>query len=173
MADAQSIFNAQYKLYASTLKETSLDSHNGVNLCENESKTVYDFDKIVKDKYPKKQPASYDSLLIDNKTIYCIEFKNEEYADIDRKRVRNKLINGKEVLVEIFREHNIQIKNYTFNYCVIYKNSPTKWRRGILKNTVQFELKQYENEYFDKIVTNDINFFKNEFRKEFKEEGCL
>jgi len=173
MADAQSIFNAQYKLYASTLKETSLDSHNDVHLCENESKTVYDFDKIVKDKYPKKQPASYDSLLIDNNTIYCIEFKNEEYADIDRKRVRNKLINGKEVLVEIFREHNIQIKNYTFNYCVIYKNSSTKWRRGILKNTIQFELEQYENEYFDKIVTNDINFFKNEFRKEFKEEGCL
>ena len=172
MADAQSIFNSEYKVYASTLKETSLDSHNSIYLCENETKIVYDFDRIVKDKYSKKQPASYDSLLIDNKIVYCIEFKNEEYSNIDRKRVRNKLINGKDVLGEIFKEHNIQIKDYTFNYCVIYKNSHTKWRRGISKNTVQFELEQYENKYFDKIVTNDINFFKNEFKKEFKKEGC-
>jgi len=172
MADANSIFNSKYKSYSSTLKKTSLDSHNSIYLCENETKVVYDFDKIVKDKYPEKQPASYDTLLIEDSTIYCIEFKNEKYADIDRKRVQNKLLNGKNVLVEIFKEHNIQIKNYTFNYCVIYKNSPTRWRRGILKNTVQFELEQYENRYFDKIVTNDINFFKNEFRKEFKEENC-
>lgn len=172
MADAQSIFNSQYKSYCSNLKELSLDSHNGIYLCQNETKMVYDFDRIVKDKYPKKQPASYDSLLIDNNIIYCIEFKNEEYSSIDRKRVRNKLINGKNVLVEIFQEHNIQIKDYIFNYCVVYKNSPTKWRRGISKNTVQFELEQYENKYFDKIVTNDINFFKKEFKKEFQEEGC-
>ena len=172
MSDAKSIFNSKYKIYASTLKETSLDFHNSIYLCENKTKLVYDFDKIVKDKYPKKQPASYDTLLIEKNTIYCIEFKNEEYANIDRQRVRNKLINGKEVLAEIFKEHNIPIKDYTFNYCVIYKNSSTKWRRGITKSTVQFELGQYENEYFDKIVTNDINFFKNEFKKEFKEENC-
>jgi len=172
MADAKSIFYSKYKIYASTLKETSLDSYNNIYLCENKTKLVYDFDKIVKDKYPKKQPSSYDTLLIEKETIYCIEFKNEEYSNIDRKRIKNKLLNGKDILVDIFQEHNIPIKDYTFIYCVIYKNSPTKWRRGITKNTVQFELEQYINRYFDKIVTNDINFFKNEFKKEFKEE-CL
>jgi len=67
MADASFVFSSKFTLQVSTLKETSFDNKNSVYLCQDKSQNVYDFDKIVKLHYPKKQPASYDALLIERK----------------------------------------------------------------------------------------------------------
>jgi len=167
MADAHSIFKNNFKNYISSLKSVSFDKNNSVYLCNDTSINVYDFDAIVKKLYPIKQPASYDALLIDNKRIFCIEFKNEKYADITNTEVEKKLINGKEVINNIFTKYNIQINEYSFVYCVAYKNTEARWRRGISKNTIQFGLEKFKEVYYDEIYTNDIQFFTNEYKKYF------
>ena len=172
MADVHSIFKSQYKRYVSSLKETSFDKEKHEYLCQDTNQKVYDFDKIVKDKFPKRQPSSYDALLLnklDNK-IYCIEFKNQKYSDINRTVIAKKLQNGKDVLNKIFGEHNISASEYKFIYCVVYKNTASKWRQGIEKNEIQFELAEYKGRYFDEIYTNDVQFFTKEYKKHFHKD---
>ncbi len=168
MADAQSIFRSQFKEYISSLKNVSFDKEKSIYLCQDESVGVYDFDAIVKNIYPLKQPSSYDALLIDNYKIFCIEFKNEKYSQITNSEVEKKLIDGKDILMEIFTKNNIPIDNYTFIYCVAYKNAEARWRRGISKNTIQFGLEEYKGNYYDDIFTNDVAFFTNEYKKYFR-----
>jgi len=172
MADASSIFFSKFKPFISTLKETSFDKTNKVYLCNDERQKVYDFDKIIKNKYPLKQPASYDALIIENKSIYCIEFKNRNANIIkkDSKQIQKKLLNGYEALKEIFQSNNLGIKEYNFIYCVAYKNDRDKWRRGIERNKIKFGLEAYEGQYFNKIYTNDIDFFTHEYKKHFYKE---
>ncbi len=167
MADAQSIFKRNFKAYISSLRNTSFDKENSIYLCNDTSIGVYDFDAIVKNSYPSKQPSSYDALLIDNNKIFCIEFKNEKYSDITNSEIEKKLTNGKSVLLDIFTKNNIAIDDYTFIFCVAYKNTNARWRRGIAKNTIQFGLEEFKETYFDEIYTNDINFFINEYKKYF------
>jgi len=174
MADVSSIFKSNFSSFITTLKDSSLDDRDksltSQYLCQDETQKVYNFDKIVKEKYPKKQPSSYDALLIEDKIIYCIEFKNQKYSDIDTKEVQKKIINGKDVLDNIFLEYNIQKRDYKFIYCVIYKNHPPKWRRGITKNIVQFELEQYKGRYFDEVYTNDVQYFTHQYKKYFQKK---
>ena len=170
MADIVSIFKSKYKDYQDTLKKTSYDKNSNVYLCQDKSVTIYNFDKIAKDMYPKKQPASYDALLFFDNTVYCIEFKNQKYSDIDRKQLKIKIKNSKDVLDEICKTNNINKKDYRFVFCVVYKNSETRWRRGIEKNTIQFELESYIPKYYDNIKTNDIQFFTNQFNKKYKKK---
>lgn len=172
MADASSIFLSKFKPFISTLKETSFDKENKVYLCKDEIQKVYDFDKIIKNLYPLKQPASYDALIIDNQNIYCIEFKNQKANIIkkDSKQIQKKLLNGKEALNNIFLQYNMGIKDYNFIYCVAYQNNKDKWRRRIERNKIQFGLEAYKGQYFDEIYTNDIQFFTNEYKKYFYKE---
>jgi len=170
MADVTSIFKSKFKSYLSSLKDTSYDDKNKEYLCNDQTQSVFNFDSVVKDLFPKKQPASYDAILIDNSTLFCIEFKNEKYSDIDKKQLHKKLINGKGILDKIFSDNNIQRKDYTFVFCVAYKNEERRWRRGIEKNTVQFELEQYKGKYFDEIFTNDVQYFINEYKKYFQKD---
>jgi hypothetical protein len=172
MADARSIFLSKFKPFISTLKNTSFDKDNQVYLCNDMVQKVYDFDAIIKKLYPLKQPASYDALIIDNQNIYCIEFKNQKSKIIkkDTKQIHKKLLNGYEALKEIFHTYNIGMKEYQFIYCVAYQNNKDKWRRGIERNKIQFGLEEYKGQYFDKIYTNDINFFTHEYKKYFYKE---
>jgi len=137
--------------------------------------TVYDFDCIVKKLYPHKQPSSYDSLIIDeqSKIVYCVEFKNQVPSQINNSNIKKKLTNGKEVLDNICKEENIQKRDYQFIYCVVHKPARNRYGNPMVDRETKFELKAYKGKYFDKIVTNDINFFKNEFKKEFNKEGCI
>ncbi|CAA6816829.1 MAG: Unknown protein [uncultured Sulfurovum sp.] len=165
--------NIQYTNCRDTLKETSKDTENNEYLCQS-SMEVYDFDCIVKKLYPQKQPASYDSLIIDEKKkiVYCVEFKNQVPSQINNANIKKKLTNGRDVLNNICTNENVQKKNYKFIYCVIHKPAHNRYGNPLVDRETKFELKAYTDTHFDKIVTNDINFFKNEFRKEFKEEGC-
>ncbi|SEH08098.1 hypothetical protein [Candidatus Venteria ishoeyi] len=168
MADASSIFNSKFISYLSSLKEISYDNENNIYLCQDESKIVYDFDSIVKNKYPLKQPASPDALLINDKSIYLIEFKNEKYSNVNGEKIRKKLRDGKHVLQDIFKTNNISIDKYKLIFCVAYKNTQRGWRSGVEKNIPKFGLMQYKYDYFNEIYTNDIQFFTNEYKKRFK-----
>jgi len=114
MADAQSIFKSKFKDYSTFLRDVSFDKDKNEYLCQDAIQEVYDFDKITKDMYPSKQPSSYDALLLQKDKIYCIEFKNERYADISRKSIVKKLQNGREVLNQILSENNIPKSDYSF-----------------------------------------------------------
>ena len=165
--------NPHYSECVESLKETSKDKEHNEYLCQS-SMEVYDFDCIVKKLYPKKQPSSYDVLIVDeeNKLIYCIEFKNQIPSAINNANIKKKLTNGKEVLDSICINENVQKRDYKFIYCVIHKPARNRYGNPLVDRETKFELKAYKNTHFDEIVTNDINFFKNEFRKEFKKEGC-
>ncbi len=156
-----------------SLKQTSFDNENNQYLCQS-SMTVYDFDCIVKKLYPQKQPSSYDALMVDEgkKIVYCIEFKNQIPSQINNANIKKKLIHGKEVLEAICRHTNVQKKDYQFIYCVVHKPTKTRYNNPITDRETKFELKSYKGSYFDNIVTNDIHFFKNEFKKKFKDEEC-
>ena len=174
MAEAGYIFKTNFSLYMTTLKETSLDNHDNTKqpeyLCKNTTEQVYNFDNIVKDHYPTKQPSSFDALLIKGNNIYCIEFKNTKYSDVNNQEVQKKLSNSQDIIDDIFKKYNIKKSNYKFIFCVIYKNHEAKWRRGINKNIVQFDLEQYKGKYYDYIYTNDVQFFTHEYKKQFKKE---
>lgn len=165
--------NTQYTDCTESLKETSKDKEHNEYLCQS-SMEVYDFDCIVKKLYPSKQPSSYDSLIIDEdkKMVYYIEFKNQIPSQINNANIKKKLTNGKDVLDNICSNDNVQKKDYQFIYCVVHKAVQNRYGNPLVDRETKFELKAYKGSHFDKIVTNDINFFKNEFRKEFKEENC-
>lgn len=165
--------NTQYTDCTESLKETSKDKEHNEYLCQS-SMEVYDFDCIVKKLYPSKQPSSYDSLIIDEdkKMVYYIEFKNQIPSQINNANIKKKLTNGKDVLDNICSNDNVQKKDYQFIYCVVHKAVQNRYDNPLVDRETKFELKAYKGSHFDKIVTNDINFFKNEFRKEFKEENC-
>ena len=174
MSDASSIFKSKYSIYTSTLNKTSYDDQNDIHLCQNTTQLVYDFDAIVKDKYPSKQPASPDALLVDKETIYCIEFKNEQYAKINREQIKKKVIDGKEVIQSIFTENNINISHYKFIFCVAYKANQGKYKqeryKRFGKKPIQFGLRHFIGSAFNEIQTNDIQFFIHEYKKRFKKK---
>jgi hypothetical protein len=165
--------NTHYESCWKSLKETSFDEINKVYLCQSDMK-VFDFDCIVKTLYPKKQPASYDALLVNekNKRVYCIEFKNQKPSEIDKSNIQKKLKNGKDILTDLCKQNNVQQSLYTFIYCVVFKKNKGGYREGIKNSTIRFDLEQYKNQYFDEIITNDIVFFIREFQKKFTDETC-
>jgi hypothetical protein len=164
---------ADYSECKESLKETSFEKENHQYLCQS-SMEVYDFDCIVKKLYPKKQPSSYDSLIVDEKRkiVYCIEFKNQIPSAVNNANIKKKLTNGKEILDNICIKENVRKKDYQFIYCVVHKPAHNRYGNPLVDRETKFELKAYKGSHFDEIVTNDINFFKNEFRKEFNDEGC-
>jgi hypothetical protein len=170
MADAESIFKNHFKEYQSTLNQTSYDDKNDIYLCNDTMQIVYDFDKIVKEKYGKPLPSSPDVLMISNDVIYLIEFKNQTIKRVKSSIVKNKLTDGREIINQIFNEFNLDIDQYQFNFCVIYKNEENKIRRGIKRNIIRFDLSAYKGKYFDEIYTNDVKYFTGEYKKYFHKE---
>ena len=107
------------------------------------------------------------------KIVYCIEFKNQILSAINNANIKKKLTNGKEILDNICIKENVQKRDYQFIYCVVHKPAHNRYANPLVDRETKFELKAYKGCYFDEIITNDINFFKNEFRKEFNNEGCV
>jgi len=165
--------NRQIESCWKSLKETSFDEKNKVYLCQSDMK-VFDFDCIVKTLYPKKQPASYDALIVNqkDKLVYCVEFKNQKSSEIDKTNIQKKLKNGKDILTNICKQNNVSPNLYRFIYCVVFKADKRGYRNGIKNSTIRFYLEQYKNQYFDEIMTNDIVFFTREFKKKFMAESC-
>ena len=169
-------FQKEYSQYQSTFKNTSFDDNNKVYLCRDESQNVINFDKILKSKYPNsnKRPKSFDALYIYNNLLFCIEFKNQKPSQIDNVDIQNKLLSGKEELVKLFQELNIQMGNYSFIYCVVYKKCiepKDRYKCGIDKGKVLFGLEKYKQQGIVKeVYTQNVDFFTKEFKKYLKKE---
>ena len=117
---------------------------------------------------PKKQPPSFDALLSDEdeKKVYCVEFKNQDKSKIDNVEIQKKLIDGRVTLDDILQQGNVAKSDYAFIFCVAFKPNKQhyKYRRKIEMRETYFNLQKYED-VFDKIITNDIDFFTAEFTK--------
>jgi len=169
-------FQKEYSQYRSTFKETSFDDNNEIYLCNDESQNVINFDKILELKYPdsNKRPKSFDALYVYNNLLFCIEFKNQKPSQIDNREIQDKLLSGKDELVKLCQELNIQIAEYSFVYCVVYKKCiepRDRYKCGIDKGRVLFGLEQYEEQGFvKKVYTQNVEFFTKEFRKNLKKE---
>ena len=175
MADINQ-FLKTFSLYQSSFKETSFDDNNEIYLCNDESQNVINFDKILESKYPdtNTRPKSFDALYVYNDLLFCIEFKNQKPSQIDNLDIQSKLLSGKEELLILFQELNIQVNTYTFVYCVVYKKCVEprdRYKCGIDKGKVLFGLEKYEEQgIVKKVYTQNVDFFTNEFRKNLKKE---
>jgi hypothetical protein len=170
MAELSYIFKQNFSYSFDTLKNTSYDKENKIYLC-NSNISVINFDKIAKKLYPHKNPSSYDSLIIEEniKKVFFIEFKNQKRSDISRQNIHKKIKSSDDTLKDICKKHNVKKDNYSYTLCVVYKqtNSQYEYRR-FEKNIIHFEIEQYIPKYCDNIITNDILFFKKEFKKKYR-----
>jgi hypothetical protein len=160
----------------STFRETSFDSSNREYLCSDESQEVINFDKLIESKYPDSntRPKSFDAVYVHNELIFCIEFKNQKYSQINNVSIRQKLLEGKRELESIFASMNIAVREYDFVYCVAYRKSAepmNRYKRGIEKDLIQFGLERYkDNGFVKEIFTNHVNFFTRQFKKQLRKE---
>jgi len=171
MAEFSYIMKQNFLESFDTLKNTSYDKENSVYMCQSEL-LVVDFDKVTRLLNPKKQPSSYDTLIVEEKRkkVFCVEFKNQKQSDISNINLHKKIKNSEDTFREIFSKHHVKKEKYTFILCIVYKSTPLKYRyRRFKENIIHFQLEQYKGKYFDKIITNDIVFFKKEFQKNY---GC-
>ncbi len=171
MAEFSYILKQKFLESFDTLKNTSYDKENSVYMCQSEL-LVVDFDKVTRVLNPKKQPSSYDSLIVEEKEkkVFCVEFKNQKESDISNINLHKKVKNSENTFKQICLENNVNKGNYTFILCIVYKSTPSKYRyRRFKENIIHFQLEQYKGNYFDDIITNDILFFKKEFQKSYDE----
>ncbi len=170
--DAENKFQAEYSDYLTSFKTLSFDDANNESLCQDTTHRYYNFDKIVKSRNKKSTPASPDTIIFKDDKIYCVEFKNSFKEGISPRKLKNKLKDGHQVLKEIFTELNLQLKEYQLIFCVVHKgfgknktkeSAQTKMHRKFQKSVIQFDLKKFKGVYFDDIVTNDIDFFRQQF----------
>jgi len=175
MADFNQL-KKKYSFSKSTFKETSFNDNNGIYLCYDETQSVINFDKIIESKYPDSnlRPKSFDALYAYHELLFCIEFKNQKPSQIDNREIQDKLASGKDELVKLFRELNIQINKYSLVYCVVYKKCiepRDRYKCGIDKNKVLFGLEKYQKQGFvKKVYTQSVDFFTKEFKKNLQEE---
>ena len=112
---------------AISLKEASYDKKKDEFLCQS-NEIVYCFEHYVdfKEKTEKNYNFNgkrFDALHIYKDNIYCIEFKIEKCADINKQEIDGKFIDSFNILKYIFSELNLQIRDYVFNFYVVFKDS--------------------------------------------------
>ena len=152
MADLGTL-KGMFEPYEMTLRETSYDTEHGKYLCQSQEKVI-NFDKYIELKYKKQKerPKSFDALYFHRETsnVYCIEFKNQKYSDIDSDGIREKFIDGIAQLREIFISRNINTDNFKFNLFVVFKKP---------RETTAFHIRFAETETFFELDTK--NFKEN------------
>lgn len=178
MADISEIYK-RYASYIDTFKNTSYDSsQNDEYLCKDSSQRIINFDKIIEDLYPdsNERPNSFDAIFMYENNIYCIEFKNQKPAQINKKRkvLHDKLVEGKNVFAEILQENNIREKDYNFIYVVVYKECKSnydKYKCGIGNKQIKFGLDKFKKSGFVKdVFTQDVTFFTRAFNLKFHKD---
>lgn len=170
MAEMSYVIKSKYPDSIKTLKNTSYDKENEVYMCQSDKEAI-DFDALTFTLYPQKQPASYDTLLIEEyiKNIFCVEFKNQKTSDIDNAQLHKKVKDSDATLKKLCGENSINKNDYKYKLCIVYKQDTTKPQyRRFKENIIHFGLERYREVYFDEIVTNEIDFFQNEFKKKYR-----
>jgi len=174
MADLHQ-FKEKYQNFKSTFKTTSFDSAKSDSLCKDTTQEVLNFDKIIEERYPdsNKRPKSFDAVYLHGKYIFCIEFKNQKSSQINNENVTQKLTDGKSELDKLLKELKIQVNEYSFIYCVVYKDfkeHTDRYKSGIGKNAILFGLQKCKKHIVDDIFTENVSFFTKEFKKQISKE---
>jgi len=175
MADINQFIHT-YQSFKSTFRDTSFDNDNGEYLCNDESQNVINFDKLLEDKYPNSnaRPKSFDALYVHNDIIFCIEFKNQKPSQIINQSICEKLTDGKSELDTLLQALNIQVNDYNFVYCVVYKKCiepRDRYKCGVEKGKVLFGLEKYKaNTLVKEVFTDNVDFFTKEFKKQLQKE---
>ena len=155
--------------HQSTFKETSFDKSNRDHVCQDESASpVYDFDGYIKAHFGnQKLPASPDAIYVGKKQLYFVEFKYEIVADIDKKQMEKKFIQGTQKLKQMLQEFTPRDCQYFF--CVVHK--PKQQARYFNPNYIQESalrsrleaLNEAQDGFYDKIFVEDIVFYRQTF----------
>lgn len=162
MAGIEEFFK-KYNQYQSTFKETSLDDKKNIYLCNDTTQNVLNFDIMIKDKYRGKgeRPKSFDAIYLLDTTLYLVEFKNQIPSQINNQDIQQKLSNGKAQLDTFLATCNVQKNDYSFKYCVVYKNFKKpydRYKRGISKNIIEFGLESFSS-LVNAIKTDSVSEF--------------
>lgn len=176
MADL-TIIKQKLKDYTDTLKNISYDKNNDKYMCNSEIE-VFNFDSYKEKTKTYKNKKSFDGLYLNlnDNEVYCLEFKNQETCNINNKDIQGKYKDGIEILVDLLRNNNINIKEYKFYFFVIFSNSSEKfiqYRRMSLKNETFFGLEGERIELGEtidihkKIIirTHSVGWFSKKFKK--------
>lgn len=184
-----------FKNNLSTLKETSIDNHDGVDSYMTESVLeVINFDK-VKDEYIKgmrlhEVPKSNDVLYIgQDGELTFIEFKNGQMIKDKIFNVRLKIFDSLLIFTDIIGQ-GVNFTRTNMKYILVYneeKNSPeitkttvrsSSSRDEIAKKLIEqkgkgkfirFNLERFKNLYFNDIST----YTKHEFEKNFVDKHVI
>ena len=170
MAELSYVLKQDYINSFDSLKNISHDYENNTYMCQSNMKVI-NFDHLTKELNPIKQPSSYDGLLINEslKKVYCIEFKNQTTAQIDNQKLHKKIKDSNNTIQSVCKTHNVAFREYKLILCIVYKSSLIKHRYHRFKeNIIHFGLDIYRDQYFNEIITNDIEFFKKEFNTKYK-----
>lgn len=129
MADL-GVLRGIFEPYESTLQDTSYDLTNKKYLCQSQEKVI-NFDKYTQTKAQKSKGntrKSFDALYFHHETssVYCIEFKNQRYANIDSVEIREKFTEGICELKQIFESVNVAITHCRFYLFVVFQKPKTE-----------------------------------------------
>ncbi len=171
MAELSYILRGKYRDAFDTLKNTSYDKEHNSYMCQSQREVV-NFDRLTEIYISGRVlPKSFDALICDegNKKVFCVEFKNQEKSTINNRIIQEKMLEGKNTLDRIIGENSVQRKEYELVFCVAYKanNKHYRYRNKLEDRALHFNLDKY-NDTFDKVITNDIEFFTDEFRRKYQ-----
>lgn len=175
MADLTKI-KQELKDYTDTLKNISYDKNNDKYMCNSEIE-VFNFDSYKEKTYKNKK--SFDGLYLNlnDNEVYCLEFKNQKTCDINSKDIQGKYEDGIEILVNLLRSNNINIKKYKFYFFVIFRDRDNEkislYRQRSLKNEILFGLEGERIELGETIdihkqiiiKTHSVGWFSKKFKK--------
>lgn len=180
MADISAL-RKYFQSYISTLKDTSFDKSNGEYLCQSD-KEVVNFDDFTQHTKDFRQSKSCDAVILAEslKEIYCIEFRNQKYSDIDSGDIKRKYIDSLTNLSYMFKAENIKVRGYRFYFFVVYKN-PTNvgaYKARGMQNEIQFGLESERDKHKKNCIihksiikTEPKDYFKGYYRKILKDNA--
>ena len=157
--------------HQSTFKETSFDKTNREYVCQDKSvHPVYDFDGYIKAHFGNQGlPASPDAIYVGTKKLYFVEFKNEKVADIDKKQMEKKFVQGTQELKQMLEAFTPRDCQYFF--CVVHKPkqqvryfNPSYIQESALRSRLE-ELNKTQGQFYDKIFVEDVSFYQQTFHQ--------
>lgn len=156
--------------HATTLRKASFDSAKNEHLCgDNSTGHVYDFDDYVKKNYSNHElPASPDAILLGDKKLYFIEFKNQVPGRIDKKSMRDKFGKGTCVLKGLLKD--FVPRDIEFVFCVVHQSENNRYfNSGHIESMAsRFGLEEENAKlggFYSNIIAENIDHYKRTFRQ--------
>lgn len=116
----------------------------------------------------KKYQSTFKNTSYDD-TNNFIKFKYQKASYIESKEIKSKFEKGTNILKDMLEKFTP--KDNVFIFCVVFENQKrSKYfdSRHIETNSIKFgldELNKNLGGFYDNIITQDIDFYKNNFKK--------